>query len=83
MKPKICTDECPLPICNLPDLLSPKQMRMAMTHLELTYKQMSHALHMGESAICNYMRGPENCREKNKWISDYLKQKLTEKKSHA
>jgi hypothetical protein len=56
---------------------------MAMTHLELTYKQMSHALHMGESAICNYMRGPENCREKNKWISDYLKQKLTEKKSHA
>jgi len=83
MKPRICTNECPLPICNLPDLLSPKQMRMAMIHLDISYKQISKVLNMTKSGIGNYVLYPENCREKNRWISDYLKQKLTDKKSNG
>jgi len=77
-KKKICTENCPLPVCDLPDLLTPKQMRIAMTQLDLSYKQMTDALHMGRSAVSNFMLYPDKCREKNRWISDYLKSKLLE-----
>ena len=80
---KICTEECPLPICNLPDLLSPKQMRMAMIELGLGFKQMTDDLHANQSALSIYVNYPERVPSRNRWVSDYLKAMLTEKKPHA
>jgi hypothetical protein len=80
---KICTETCPLPICNLPDLLSPKQMRMAMIELELGYKQMTDDLQMNSTNISTSVNHPVRLPKPNRKVSDYLKAKLTEKKTNG
>jgi hypothetical protein len=76
MKKRECINECPLPICNLPDVLSPAQMRMAMIHLNISYKMMESDLNMVTSAISHGMHDAKKCPAHHKKISDYLKDKL-------
>ena len=83
MKKKVCTDECPLPICNLPDLLSAKQMRMAMIHLGLINKEIATDLNMNVSTVLGIHTAQKYSDVNKRRVSDYLKAKLTEKKPNA
>ena len=80
MKKRICTNECPLPICNLPDLLTPKQMRMAMIHLGIVNKEIAAATNMCTSTVGGTLTVPNKFSMTNRHkVSDYLKAKLIEK----
>jgi hypothetical protein len=56
---------------------------MAMIEVGLGFKQMTDDLHANQSALSTYVNYPERVPSRNRWVSDYLKAMLTEKKPHA
>jgi hypothetical protein len=78
MKKSNC-DICPLPICNLPELLTPKQMKLAMVEIDIVAKEAAEILRITTASFYHHLSSPSKYPVQNKHISDFLKAKLQEK----
>jgi hypothetical protein len=79
MKQKSNCNICPLPICSLPEVLTPKQMKLAMVEIDIVAKEASEVLRITTASFYHHLSNPNKYPVQNKRISDYLKAKLQEK----
>lgn len=79
MKQDCNPSNCPIPICNLPEVLTALQIKTVMTFMRLGYKVLATDLNMSISRIYQILNYEEKNPTNLKKISDYLRKKLVEK----
>jgi hypothetical protein len=79
MKIKNCdSTKCPLPMCNLPKVLTASQITLAIEYLHLVNKQIASDLHISNSKLYSmlgdYYKKPESLIP----LSNYIRKRLIE-----
>ncbi len=73
-------DKCPVPICNLPEVLSPQQIKAITAFYDLNKKEVAFKIDIHESHLHSMLRAEHPIDSPAyKKLSDYIKKIIEEK----
>lgn len=75
-KKKCDTSICPLPLCDLPEVLTAMQIKLAVEFLQLVYKQIASDLNISPSGLYTILAGKQKANGSILRVSSYIRKRL-------